>query len=592
MKKKLLSIFILSHSLFSYGQDCLNVGYCGGKNLDNISINIKGKQWVDAAIYLPAEYLKAYVGADITSIRAALTNRIGIDTLRAWVRTDLKAGNIASGEVTNKSNPQLRKNWNDIKLNTPVKIEEGKGLYIGYSYYQNKDADVISFVGNGMPNTFFFRRGQNAEWEDMHAKGILSVEAVVKGQSLPAYDASVIDATVKRGDDGLSMKAFVYNAGTKDIKGFDLRVNGPDGLEPVSKHFDNEITVGKVSELTFDLPYTDMSTGLDFPLNLSVVAVANGQDVNNSNNSRQAAFAFAKKVLLEEFTGIGCGYCPGLVHHISEALDVEKYRKNTYVVCHHSGYRSDRFTVPADEDYLWLYNDNGNYGAPNMMCNRQPFAMHTGGMSPVWKPQNGNDVKNVIEREMNSDAYATFTKVEGQYDEANNKIIVRLEGMKSREFSEHPVRVTVYLTENGIDGSDQADYFDLYKGKFIHNHVVRGYNSTWGEIINWKDNNFNYEISFPIKDSWVKNNLEVIALINAYDSKDPANCRIENVGGITFPAITGIQHMNNTSDASIVAKEYYNIEGVKIQNPENAHGLVIIKEEMSNGHIATKKIMK
>ncbi|GAB6983059.1 hypothetical protein JCM15908A_14340 [Prevotella dentasini JCM 15908] len=553
---------------------------------------MKGKQWVEAAIYLPAEYLKAYAGAEITAVRAALTNRIGIDTLRAWVRTDLKADNMASGEVTTKSTPQLKKKWNDITLNTPVKIEEGKGLYIGFSYYQRKDAEVVSFVGNGMPNSFFFRRSKDAEWEDMHTKGLLSVEAVVTGNSLPTYDAAVIDASVKRSESGLSMKTSIYNAGTKDITGLDLEVNGTDGVETVSKHFDQEIASGKLSEITFDLPYTDLKTGLDTPLSLNLVSVANGQDVNKANDKRQAAFAFAKKVLLEEFTGTGCGYCPGLVYNISDALRDEKCRQNTYVVCHHSGYTSDRFTVPADEEYLWFYNDNGTYGAPKMMCNRQPFTMHTGGMSPVWQPQNGNDVKHAIEGEMASDAYATFTKVEGQYNSGSRKLTIHLAGMKSREFSEHPVRLTVYLTENGIDGSDQADYFDIYKGKFIHNHVVRGYNSTWGAVINWKEKNFDYDVSFTIDPSWVKDNLEVIAIINAYDPQDPANCRIENVGGITFPAITGIQHVDNTSGVSTGIKEYYNIDGVKVLNPENAHGLLIVKEKMADGRVVSKKIIQ
>ncbi len=593
MKKTLFAAFLLACTAAVYAQNSLNVGYCGGKSTEEATMKIEGANWVEGAIYLPAEKMKAYTGAEMTSIRVALANRIGLDTLKVWVRSALDEQNMAEGTITTKTSSAIKQGWNEIALNKPYAIKEGEGIYVGFSFYQRKTANPMSILKMAFPNAFFLHKTPNSLWEDMHEKGMLSVEAVIKGDALPEYDLALINATIKAGSNGLSMKASIYNAGLKSVKGFDLTTTVQGMADGHSKHFEMELLPKQVVDVDYPLPFNGTEASLTVPANLSISALQDVTDANRANNELKASFSFTKKVLLEEFTSVYCGNCPVMAYYIEEALKDEKYNGNAFVACHHSGYRYDRFTNQADKEYEWFYNNNGSTSAPGLMSNRMPVSITAGGMSPVWIASSVTDVKEVMNRQMASDTYAAFTKLKGTYNEGEGTLEISLGGVRSKVFCDSPARITVYLTEDGIDGSDQANYRpnEVYpNGTYKHNHVVRAYNSTWGEIIDWKNDAFDYTVTFPISNDWVKNRLKVIAFISAYDATDPGNCRIENVDGLSFQQLTGVETVHgNTLHGN---SQFYSLSGVKMPSADQVHGVLIVKEKTANGSVVTRKIIK
>ena len=64
---------------------------------------------------------------------------------------------------------------------------------------------------------------------------------------------------------------------------------------------------------------------------------------------------------------------------------------------------------------------------------------------------------------------------------------------------------------------------------YQHNHVIRAYNSTWGDDIEWNGNVFTANFTFIVDESWKQEDMKVVALVANYDATDNLNCAVENV---------------------------------------------------------------
>ena len=83
---------------------------------------------------------------------------------------------------------------------------------------------------------------------------------------------------------------------------------------------------------------------------------------------------YERTLMLEQFTGQGCGYCPTGASIIKEGLAGIEDR--VIWTAHHAGYKPDDFTISNSENLLTTFGVNG---APAMMLNRETttFAYQT-----------------------------------------------------------------------------------------------------------------------------------------------------------------------------------------------------------------------
>jgi len=183
------------------------------------------------------------------------------------------------------------------------------------------------------------------------------------------------------------------------------------------------------------------------------------------SNEVDLMIGYKQKVLIEDYTGTWCGYCPRVAYGIElvedeldTAVPVAIHRGST----DSSSGSYDPYNYPAKalEDYIGLS------GYPTAMLNRK-----TGWNYP--EPSNVSQVKNFVEnsgvqRIKNLGLKISSTLTNNTLDiKVNSGIIGDLDGEK----------LVVYILENGLV-FDQTNYTDYYGGQsvisdFTHDNVLR-----------------------------------------------------------------------------------------------------------------------
>ena len=297
---------------------------------------------------------------------------------------------------------------------------------------------------------------------------------------------------------------------------------------------------------------------------------------------------YQRVVLLEEFTTEKCANCPSRTQLVNEIMDSVAYQGKIVAVYHHSGFYSDFLTLPADEDYKWFYNYKSTY-APALMFDRYPYFETKGRPgsgqrkpTPVSDINNRHNITKYLDRRLADKPHVGFYLI-GQYD--NDKTItVRMSGVRDSMFCNTDPRVTVYVVENHVEAENQAGA----QGVFFHNHVMRAYNSVWGDVLTWNGDTFEYECQLPVEPEWNKDYIQVVAFVHSYDSEDPGNCAVENTRVIDFQTILGIEDAQTHKEVKDI--QYFTLDGV--HTTPLTDGIYVQKTTYSDGSVETQKIIK
>ena len=530
MKKTILIIYAWA-ALLTVQAQSFNFGYCNGEVTTSSSWGDMSVSNTSAAIFIPASVLSGMAGNEITTIRAGMASRLNIDELTVWVRASLDGENLAEGKL-NRKQTRVQQGWNEVNLNEPYTIENlADGLYVGYSYHHTSIANAVSVVGSTPEGTAFFKKNDNTDWQDISYAGAISIEAVITGSSLPQYDLTLnsvfISPDLSNGFNVYQVKAEMANVAACDVEGCTFTITG-GGIDDVTHHVAQTIESGKQSTLTFSFTANDVIDDAQ-PITVSINSLDNVTDENMANNTVTAQFAaFLRNVLVEEFTTERCQNCPSGAQNMNEALhSKDAYADRVSVVCHHSGYGTDEFTLPCDQDMLWFYNEGGSVYAPAWMVNRQgrygQNAVSTGQKQAIYMINSPSEFAAELEMEMALPTHLMLG-VKALLTEGQVKILVN--GVRDKDFTLENPLLTVYLTEDNIIGKQQ--YPNEVVNNYQHNHVIRAYNSTWGDAIEWEGNVFTANYTFDADAAWKTDDMKVVVLVANYDADNNLNCAVEN----------------------------------------------------------------
>lgn len=511
-------------------QNTISLGFCNGEMASTTSYQLTGKGYVSAALRLPAAALRAYAGNELTAIRVGLVARVNIDELRVWVNNSTMEETLVQGMITRNTTPKIQKGWNEVLLDEPLMItDDTDDLFIGYTYHQNATVGAVSLVGEAMDYTSFLKMGDE-DWMDISDKGVLSIEALISGDHIARYDYGFQSVQIAPNPSvsptALSVKAVVHNYGTESPAWFSVLCQ-TDGIDPISLTMYVAIpsTRSEIVTFGFDPGFeTDEQTLWTF----TIGELGGEPDEQPGNNSAQAKFTYQKNVLVEEFTTEQCVNCPRIASWLHEAMEADKaFDGRVFAVCHHAGYYTDWLTQPCDEELTWLYNENGNLYAPALMINRRamfPNKYRTDDQ-PVatFLPASAEEMVSLFNEELERTANAIVGVNLDVDDDASNLIAHVVCKQNGLYKAAHPT-LTVYLMEDDVKAKNQSGATGVY----WQQHVIRRYNSTWGDEVTWDSNLFAADYTFEIDPSWNKEKLSVLAVLGNYDAANPANCTIEN----------------------------------------------------------------
>ena len=147
------------------------------------------------------------------------------------------------------------------------------------------------------------------------------------------------------------------------------------------------------------------------------------------------------KVLLEDFTGTWCGYCPPVKYAINMAMDL--YSENLTVVATH---QNDEFAIDEEQD---LTGSLGPFGLPEARINR---------LIEWIDPYDITELNDIVLTQ-NPIAISIESNVEG------NDLISRIRFVSKESLDNF--KIVVYLTENNLI-ADQANYLNFDENSYFY----------------------------------------------------------------------------------------------------------------------------
>lgn len=559
--------------------------YCyWGYGTTDIAGELGSKTSAKGAIYIPADVAQRYKDCTVTKVRVGLAAKASKVTV--FVTKDLNAGYAASGSTT-----QAYKGTNDVTLTSAYTID-GEGFYVGYAYEGDNASMAQCNVYDANGCWADLGDGWKNYAESDHA-GALVIDAYIKGTSVPV-DARLVslDGIVAQQGEAFTVSGVVKNQGYSRISSLQFAYSVDGGEEQTVSLSKLIITAGINKAFSFTVDANPYTLGLhDVKVRLlSVNGAADEVDDNNTAVTRLNVLSVKpqKRMLVEEGTGILCGYCPYGIVGLESMY--ENYPGQFVAIAVHS-YSTDGPACPADyKTFASTYF--GSYPKCRIQraetteprySNLQTY----GKVIMAETPKMGVEVSSVLSADgLSVEATATTTV----YSKDNNEY--RLAFVLTED------DVTGYLQNNnyahgstpmgGFEGMDSWADIDLQ-------HVARSTYDLWGaegSIPSGLSENETVEYSRSLSIPTTvqrKNNLNVVVLLLNMTTGEVENAAEARLGSSsTASAIASPTYRLSAApvvrveDGRIVADGFrvthvYTADGRAVANRSLSHGIYIVK---------------
>lgn len=558
------------------------------------------------SLLLP-EMLEKYDGAKVVGIRYALADPLPVS----------KVAIVEEGSTTDAVSKALSgtcvAGWNTVMFDEPYTIDDTTPFYICYDVSLSSAYSIYIYNSdNPHENGFmgYANFGSGVQWSALTGTGgvllgDLAIQAIVESdnfssRSLSPQDFGTFfvglnttrDLTLNVTNDGAGVSNFSYV----------VTVDGTPGEEQLCE-LAQPAGVGESFKAT--IPVQSQAEIGTVPMEVKITKVngeANEAAANTANGTLNTiSRIFKQNVVVEEFTGTGCGYCPrGLA---GMEMMAEKYPDNFIGVGIHQ-YNS------SDPMYNSNYASLNWSGAPNCVLNRNGQYI-----DPFYG--SSNSITEDFEKAMDNIPMLEVT-VSGVWNEDSTTVTAtaNVESLVSGQYN-----IDFVLVADSVQGSSsswrQANYFASYSAASLNNDPYLTkfckngeYGSSYfayafddvliGSSYSGTRNNAKldalvadqvttatYELAMPVKTTLKKaidkKKVSVVAIVY-----DPSTGAILNAGkNRNITAATGIQGVSGESNATAVEVARYNAAGQRIDAPQK--GLNIVR--LANGK-TYKEIVK
>ena len=402
-----------------------------------------------------------YKAASLLSGAELTDNGTEIIGIRFYVRDGAKSGKIFIGPdyenpVVEKEYTYKKGGWQYVLFDEPYAVT-GEDIYIGYSIKgsgyllgyekssRNMPGEMLYF--NGAWGTFKTVVGSNGKW---------TMQAIMRGGD---YSTDIQNNLVVECVENLYTAALegwnmpltfeVRNSGAKTA--YNVAVKCTFGSQS------KDVTIDSLmngQSYFVESPFTVSGSG---SVSVSIDASVDGvtDETPNDNSVKSSCTVTGSdnvrnRVLIEQFTGQACGYCPGGAANLKSAIEATGHPEYFAWVAHHAGYYPDDFTLQESKDIAAAFGVNS---APMMCINRTSVA----GQGLVWSPYSATAV-NLL------GCYATPAKATLEFNHTlvGDSITVNVSGTTA----ESAAKVSVILIQSGITASQNGGGSD-----YVHNNA-------------------------------------------------------------------------------------------------------------------------
>lgn len=561
------------------------IGLCLG-NISGMGMSKTGKGRVSAAVIIPARTLKPYEGAVIKQIRIGLATTDGISNLQGWVRKELTGTDLCTAGLDD-----IKKGWNTAEFSGNVTVDSSSDLVIGYSFDQEKSISCMAVGGIDDENGCWNALGDNWQNRSNICTGSLSIEIVVEGDMVPEKNLAIVkavaDNNIIKKNGSMHVECTIRNmSSASDVEGYKCTYSVED---KVYGELESSKTLGYGEEdtLSIDLPTGSLTT--DTRLNMNI-AISTPDDGYSDDNTAEIPFSvyensIERTALLEEFTSEQCSNCPRAIETIAQCMD-EGYDKHVVQISHHVGYKDDWLTVDEDNNYVWLYGENGSFAPAGMLDRTQNNNFNSD--VPVFSIGYPDTFRPMLDEALSVPAFVSV-KQSVFYDKASRKmdVTVYLHKLPQLDIICPDARLTLIIVEDSILAINQAGYSS---STFHHRHVYRKcISDIWGDDISWNNDDATVSYSFELPEEWNEQNIEAIAFVSEYDANDYNSCKVFNSCKSSLKGVASSVNSIETEN-KIKAVKYYDLSGRTVS--ELSEGIFIKTVIYDDGTIKTTKTIK
>lgn len=513
--------------------------------------------------------------------------------------------------------------WNEILFDEPVTIGEEK-VYVGLQVFETSSTayPLVSFAKANVPGGSWINLKREG-WKEYTDRGTLFVQAMLDAPT-SVFDRSVYAQATEfpltiAPASFFDAKVYFHNHSDKAVSSVELSTLGQGDDEPHVQTVTFAEPLAPHAACVLDLKLrSGAETGASQWLSLSVASI-DGDQPQATAEGRSVLYithdAFQRVPLVEEFTSQLCTNCPFMIYYLDQAM--EEFDGPVLYVTHHTGYQKDGFTLPMDEDLLYLFGSDYTYN-PAVMYDRR---VAKGEVAPVL---GANEASTAPYYAAISEAALrpAMARVDVEVDKTDDgQINCRVSGRINAEMAAagHDLYLSAYLVEDGISldkyfqmGLDAegapADIMERFKHNGVKRHVFN--TVTTGDLIQLDEENTFEAVYEPIQANkdWVWENCRVIAFVHKMDKEDMTQNEVLNAGSnrlsstasaITRPLQDAAAEVRFYVDAKqmlranypLASLEVYSLDGSKQRVSGLLSGVYVVRYTLSDGTQGTQKVL-
>lgn len=370
MKRFILSSLVVLGALGASAESAITYGICGDE-ITGFGGGMAGVTY-SAAIEVPEAVAKALEGNKVTNVSIGFASGLS-KVVNVYLTYDLAGEPFYTQEGRVKTD-----SYSDQVLETPYVIE-GRKFYIGYTYRQSSATGYpIGFDASNIGGTGAFSHlaawgdGAEPKWINASDQGTLAIRATITGDK--ELENCLIPVALRLPKSLPVSKEFSYeldvlNFATNAVSSFEsTSVFGNETPIIYGEDLAKSIAPGERATLTLNGTCSTESKYLPVAISLPEV---NGVENLWGEDSTTAQIICSnliqpRMVVIEEGTGIDCGYCPAGYVALEQLR--EKYSKENYVGIAVHNYSSDPMRCESYNGWDSKYVT----GYPMATVNRDP----------------------------------------------------------------------------------------------------------------------------------------------------------------------------------------------------------------------------